>query len=176
MASNVIGIFTNTSQARRALEELEDLGVTADDVSIIVKDSVVAEEMTTQTTPSEVIAEGAATGGLIGGLVGLLAGLTAITIPGLGALFIGGPLAAALGLTGAAATTLSGAVTGALAGGLVGGLVGLGIPEEKAKGFEERIRQGDVLIAVDTSNVKEDLITNLMKNNGAEEVSAYKIA
>lgn len=81
------------------------------------------------------IAEGAAsgiiTGGVLGGLAGLLVGVGVLALPGIGALFVAGPLAAVLGLAGTAATTVSGALIGSLVGGIVGALVGLGLAEEE---------------------------------------------
>jgi hypothetical protein len=100
-----------------------------------------------------------------------LVGIGAIAIPGLGGIFVGGPLAIALGLTGAAATTVSGATTGILAGGLVGALVGLGVPEDVAKTYEERVREGAILLAVagdsenDISNIR-----NIFQKYNADQV------
>ncbi len=102
-------------------------------------------------------------------------GIGAIAIPGIGGLLIGGPLAAALGLTGAAAATVSGAVTGALAGGLVGGLVGLGVPEETAKVYENRIREGGVLIAV-AAREGDDEAHAVLEEHGADEIRNVMVA
>ena len=116
---------------------------------------------------------GATTGGMIGGIAGLLVGIGAITIPGLGAILIGGPLAAALGLTGAAATTVTGALTGALAGGLVGGLVGLGVPEEDARVYEDRVKSGAILVAVPLRDANEESVRGILEDNGAERVRSF---
>ena len=86
--------------------------------------------------------EGMAVGGAVGGTVGaLLAAIAAIgtqvILPGLG-LVVAGPLAAAL----------AGAGAGSATGGLVGALVGSGIPEERAKYYDEGIRNGGIYMGV----------------------------
>lgn len=105
-------------------------------------------------------------------LAGLLVGIGAIAVPGIGALFIGGPLAAALGLSGAAATTVSGAATGALAGGLIGALLGLGVPEEDARIYEERIKEGGILIAIPSRTGDEARAMDILEDTGADQVRA----
>jgi hypothetical protein len=80
--------------------------------------------------------EGAGTGTAIGGAIGATAGIiaalgTSIAIPGLG-LIIAGPLVAGL----------AGAGAGGVTGGLIGALVGAGIPEDRAKKYEQGIKSG----------------------------------
>ena len=47
---------------------------------------------------------------------------------------------------------LGGTAAGAAAGGVVGALVGLGIPESEAKVYEERLKVGGYLVAVQVQN------------------------
>ena len=44
---------------------------------------------------------------------------------------------------------------GAAGGGLLGTLVGLGIPEDTARVYEERIAAGEILVAVEAKNEAE---------------------
>jgi len=105
---------------------------------------------------------GGITGGIIGGVLGLLAGIGALAIPGLGPFIAAGPLMA----------TLAGIGSGGTIGGIIGGLVGAGIPEYEAKRYENRLKEGGVLLSVyvnsdaDAKRVKE-----ILKNNGAEDVT-----
>ncbi len=172
MANMVLGVFDVRNNAEDAILKLEDLGHNPKDISIIMKDKGQASEIESKTGARVAggAVSGAATGGIIGGLAGLLIGIGAITIPGLGAILIGGPLAGALGLGGAAATTVSGAVTGALAGGLVGALVGLGIPEDEAKIYEDRIKAGAILIAVPTTLGRQDEVRSILEDYGATQI------
>ena len=105
-------------------------------------------------------------------------GVGALAIPGIGALFIAGPIAAALGLTGVAATTVSGALSGAVAGGLVGGLVGLGFSHEDAELYERRIRSGDIMVAVTLRDElrDEEVVRDAFSKHGAQEVRTIREA
>jgi hypothetical protein len=52
----------------------------------------------------------------------------------------------------AIATTLSGGALGAAAGGLAGALVGLGIPENRARVYNDHFNRGDDLVMIDGSD------------------------
>jgi uncharacterized membrane protein len=173
MSQTILSIFRDRESASKAIDALQVAGYNPkQDISVIARD--MEGSGTTGTTGEHVIdgaASGSATGAVVGGLAGLLIGIGALAIPGIGGLLIGGPLAAALGLTGAAATTVSGALTGALAGGLVGALVGLGVPEDEAKVYEERVKEGGVLVAVPVKDNNETMARNILENNGAEQIS-----
>lgn len=154
----VIGIFSDTQEADGAVKDLKDLGLDPKNMSIMVKDLKWSREAIKGkgTKIVEGAVAGAGTGIALGALTGLLVGLGTIAIPGIGALFIGGPVVAALGLTGAAATAVSAATSGALAGGLVGSLVGIGLPREVAEVYEERIKHGAVVLAVTTRSMEDE--------------------
>lgn len=169
----ILGIFSDRAQADDSLARLSGQGYDVKDVSVIVRDMEVTEQMA-NVGESNIVSgavSGATAGGALGGIAGLLIGIGAIAIPGIGGLLIGGPLAAALGLTGAAATTVSGAATGALAGGIVGALVGIGVPEETAVEYEQRLKEGAILLAVPTSSVlDEDQVRAILEESGADQI------
>ncbi len=105
---------------------------------------------------------GATTGGLIGGTLGLLAGIGALAIPGMGPFIAAGPLMA----------TLSGIGAGGTLGGIIGALIGSGIPEYEAKRYENRLKEGGILLSVRAlSDDWADRIKNVMQKYGAEDVS-----
>ncbi len=171
MTHTVLGVFSNRGDAEKAIKHFEEDGYNPKDISIVMKDK--GEQKTLETNTGANVAggaiSGATTGAVIGGIAGLLAGTV---LPGLAGFLIGGPIGAAIGLTGAAATTVSGAATGAVAGGLIGALMGLGVPEEKAKVYEERVSEGGILVAVPTSNDRVDEVTEIMKEHDATDVES----
>jgi uncharacterized membrane protein len=173
MKQLVFGAFANPAKANEAIDRLTKQGYDAKNMSVITQDKNFAEEVQRDTGANVVAGAttGATTGGLVGALAGLLIGIGAITLPGIGGLLIGGPIAAALGLTGAAATTVSGAVTGALAGGLIGGLVGLGVPESTAREYEETVKQGGVVLAVPTNSEDDSFPQQVFQETGADQIS-----
>ncbi len=162
----VSGLFTSSMQVDEALSRLSDLGYTKEEISVITRDTSVKLDQ----TKGDDIAAGLTTGGVIGGIVGLLTGLGALTIPGIGALFVAGPIAAALGLTGTIGTTAAGAMTGAMAGGLVGAFKELGIDEVKAKVIEDRVKNGDILVLVDTADDEADAAKEVFEETKAEHI------
>lgn len=173
MSNLDLGIFSNANQAEQAVMDLEQAGYNPKEISVIAKDTEEVRRISNRTGSSA--GKGAATGASIGGLAGLLLGLGVFTIPGIGALLIGGPIALALGLTGVAATSVSGAVTGALAGGIVGALVGLGIPEEDAKIYESQLNQGAFILAVPSqvTGATEEA-RKIMEAHGATQIRTIK--
>lgn len=173
MAQTIIGVFSNRTDAENAISRLNDSGYSPQDISIVAKDEVITTQPddSSGSQMASGAAAGAATGGVVGALAGLLVGISAVTIPGIGPLLIGGPIATALGLTGAAATTATGAVTGLLAGGIIGALTSLGIPQEDARVYEREINQGGVLVAVPTSVLTDGQAEEIMRSSNATQVS-----
>lgn len=168
----ILGIFSDRDHAEDAINDLEDAGFNAKDISIVMQDKHEGKDIADNTGANVAggAVSGATTGGVVGGLAGLLIGIGAIAVPGIGALLIGGPLAAALGLSGAAATTISGAATGALAGSLIGALMGLGVSEDDARVYDERIRAGGILVAIPASTDKNASVSTILQDNGADQV------
>lgn len=170
----VLGIYNNRPSAETAVDKLDQLGFNVEEISLLMKDSRDSDQVvkTRGDHVAEGAATGAATGGAIGGFAGLILGAGLVAIPGIGALLIGGPIAAALGMTGVAATAVSAAATGALAGGVVGGLAGLGVPEETARLYESRIQEGGVLLAVPTdTTVDKTEVMRVLKETGADQIT-----
>ncbi len=170
MSKLVLGVFLNRTDAEDAIKELEADDYNPKDISIVMKNHE-GEVVSVDDSGAEVAAgavSGATTGGVLGALAGLLVGTG--VLPGIGMLLIGGPLAAALGLTGAAAATLSGAVTGALAGSLVGVLAQLGISKEDAMIYEDRIKEGGILVAVPARSGHEAIVNEILEEYGADQI------
>lgn len=151
----VLGVFSTQEDAEKALSALDHEGVTMKDVSIITQNREAGATMAQDSGAN--VAGGAATGAIIGGIAGLL--LSAVALPGVGGLLVAGPLAATWG------------VTGLVAGGIIGALAGLGVPEETARSYEERIRQGAIVLAVPVKKEgQETLLASTMEDASAEDV------
>jgi uncharacterized membrane protein len=169
MKTLTAGIFTGHMDAERAIEELKQLGVSSSDISCVYRNAEGEIEDAESGTKTGV---GAAEGAAAGAVVGAIAGLVVANgiLPGLGTLFVAGPLAAALGFTGAAATTVAGAATGAVAGGLIGALTHLGIKQEDAEMYETHVRSGDTLVIAQTDTPG---ISDILARNGAIAIREY---
>jgi uncharacterized protein YjbJ (UPF0337 family) len=140
------GMFRDRDSAERAYNSVTSRGYTKDDVDVLMSDETRSKYFSDADVNDDGLGskalEGAGVGSAIGGTLGaIIGGIAAIgtnvLLPGLG-LVVAGPLAAAL----------AGAGAGGLTGGLVGALVGSGIPEERAKEYEEGIRNGGIVMGV----------------------------
>ena len=63
-----------------------------------------------------------------------------------------GPPQAGLVVAGPIAAALAGAGAGGLTGGIIGALVGAGIPEDRAKLYDEDVRNGGIVMGVNPRN------------------------
>lgn len=156
----IFGIFANKKQAGEAISALKQGGY--DDISVISRDDAGDVKTTDTNGDMNDAAEGAVKGGAVGGLAGILAGVAAVALPGVGPLLVAGPLAISWGVTGAA--------LGALTGGLVGALTEEGVPDEIARGYEERVKGGDVLVSIETDDNGEK-VKQILRNYNAEEIT-----
>lgn len=172
----IIGVFNNKSDAEMAIGGLREHNIADSDISYVSAHSETVQTVEGGDSGDDSgVAEGASAGAVTGGVVGAIAGLAVANgvLPGLGTLFVAGPIATALGLTGAAATTAAGALTGAAAGGLIGALTGLGASEEEARGYEERIKSGGTLVAATIGDEDEGGVRHVFEKNNAEEIRIY---
>ena len=166
-SATVIGVFDDPRQAEEALTELRSAGFLPDDVSVVVRDTRVARASGDGTVPPVAgPGSGAALGGLAGAVAGGLAGLGALVVPGVG------PIVAA----GALALALSGAVVGAVGGGLLGALLSLGVSEDDARAYEERVRQGSLLLAVTVRSAQQaQQARSIFDRHGSPDARAYGV-
>ncbi|MES2749012.1 MAG: hypothetical protein V4606_01295 [Patescibacteria group bacterium] len=169
MNTVTLGVYQTRAEAESAIKQLIALGIQQDDISYVYSDK--KGEMTDGTT-GESMAQGAVDGGTVGAVIGGIAGLVVANgiLPGLGSLFVAGPLAAALGLTGAAATTVAGAATGAAAGGLIGALTNMGVQETDANMYQSYIEKGEILVAARTDNPNA---REVFEKTNAREIQQY---
>src|SRR5688572_28799174 len=140
----VTGLFTDRERAEQGYGALRARGYDPKDINVVMTDDTRKKYFVSggETELGTKAAKGAGVGGAIGSTVGatiaaIAAVGTSLAIPGLG-LVVAGPLAAAL----------AGAGAGGVTGGLIGALVGSGIPEDRAKAYEERVRQGGIVLGV----------------------------
>lgn len=139
------GVFKDRHAAEEAYNSLLKHGYSKDDITLVMSEETREKYFDKEDSESEMgskALEGTGAGSAIGGTLGAAAGIfaaigTSVAIPGLG-LVIAGPLAGAL----------AGAGAGGLTGGLIGGLIGAGIPKERAKMFEQEIKEGNIILGV----------------------------
>ena len=165
------GMFRDRDSAERAYNTLSSRGYNHDDVDVVMSDEARKRHFGEGTVETELgnktmegVGTGSAIGSTLGAIVGAVAAIgTTLLIPGLG-IVVAGPLAAAL----------AGAGAGGITGGLIGGLVGHGIPEERAKVYEEGVKNGHIVMAVRPRNDDDAVyLQNEWKTNAKGESVDY---
>jgi len=169
-----IGVFPNHQDAEYALTSLRDSGFNMDHVSVINRNAEHESSIGGVETQAEIgnkadegAKTGAVTGTAVGGLTGLLVGLGTLAIPGIGPVMLAGAAATAI------ATTIAGAGIGAAAGSLAGALIGLGIPEERAHIYNERVSRGEYLVIVDGTQEEIHRAETILRNRNIQEFGIY---
>ncbi|HQR35655.1 MAG TPA: hypothetical protein PLK30_23140 [Blastocatellia bacterium] len=146
----VTGTFNDRDSAERAYNSMLSRGYSEKEINLMMSDETrkryFDKDNKTDTELGTKAMEKAGVGGAIGVTAGaLLAAVaaigTSIAIPGLG-LVIAGPIAAAL----------AGAGAGGVTGGIIGALIGWGIPEERAKLYETDLKNGGIVLGVNSRN------------------------
>ena len=142
------GLFRDRDSAEQAYETLRARGYTDADINVLMTDQTRKSWYPANHADTELgrkagtkAMAGAGVGEAIGTAVGALSAVIATTaviaLPGVG-LVAAGPRTAAL----------AGAGAGALTGGLIGALVGLGIPEDRARLYDEGLQRGGMVMGV----------------------------
>src|SRR5579864_3853586 len=92
----VIATYTDHVSAEEAVRRLQKEGIPMQNLSIIGKDFQAVERPLGFVTTGSVAGEGAKVGAWTGGIFGLLVGAAFLMVPGIGAVVVAGPMAAAL--------------------------------------------------------------------------------
>jgi hypothetical protein len=170
-----LGVFPHRREAEAALHELRDSGFPMDRVSVIKRDADENDHLAGSEVRDRVednkadegAKTGAVSGGVLGGLTGLLVGLGTLAIPGIGPIMLAGATATTI------ATTLAGTAIGAVTGGLLGALIGLGIPEERARVYNERVARGDYLVIAEGTDEELARAEAIFRHRNIEEYGVY---
>jgi len=112
-----------------------------------------------EPTAGESGREGILTGGIIGGVLGAAA---ALLIPGVGPVIAGGILGA----------TLGGAAIGGIAGGFLSTFTHMGVPEEKARYYEQEFQAGRTLVTIKADDRQQKAI-EILQRHGAQDVQTH---
>jgi hypothetical protein len=168
MPRTVTALYEDLNEARTVVADLVAAGYEREEISLVAstreggKDVVIEEgKPATGDGPRDVAARGVAAGGALGGLTGLILGASAITVPGIGALLVAGPILA-----------IYGALAGSIGGGLLGLLVQSGVREEEAPYYEEGLRRGMAMVALEVQEQDAARAEKIMKSHNPADLEA----
>lgn len=156
----ITAIFRDQLSAEQAYQCVSERGYDERDIDLIMSDEThkrfFSNSGTNRLEPHKATEGDGVPGGSISTAVTAIG--TSVVIPGVG-LIIAGPAAAVL--TG----------PGVGAGGLLGALIGRGVPEERVEHYEKEIKDGGILIGVQTQTDRDaQYFEQQWKNNRAEHV------
>lgn len=142
-------IFDTRAEAQEAVSQLRDAGVPDDAISIIASHDNSTRVSTVDGEVTDDEHTNLIRGIFGGGALGAGLGVAALAIPGVGPLAAVGAIAAAA----APAAMGAGAVAGATLGSINEVLKDHGIDDADSDYYGERIKDGSVLVTVDTDQV-----------------------
>lgn len=153
MTRTVIGDFDSRDTAEQAVQDLRNKGFEKE-ISVLGSEKQLKGSSRPDTTM-----DGATSGGTLGGLAGLALGAGALAIPGIGPIVAAGPLAAAL--------------SGVAVGGVAGGLIDYGIPANRSQFYEQRVREGKILVSLKANENMVDKAAGVLRQFGAHDVEVH---
>ncbi|MGB9791974.1 MAG: DUF1269 domain-containing protein, partial [Thermacetogeniaceae bacterium] len=68
---------------------------------------------------------------------------------------------------------IAGLLSGAVTGGLAGGLIDWGIPAEEGRHYEEDVKAGKTLVAVQCEEQKANEAASILRHHGAHDVATH---
>jgi hypothetical protein len=146
--------YSDLESAEKAYKILRDRGYHDNEITVVMSEESMKKYFKKDPNKERSdfgnkAAEGAGVGAGIGGAIGATAGIilalgTSVVVPGLG-IVVAGPLAAGL----------AGAGGGGIAGGIIGAMVGAGIPKETADKYEQGVKEGEIVVAVQLRNEED---------------------
>lgn len=157
----VVAVYDSFGKARAGVQALEAIGYPRDQVSLVTRsiNDEVPEREREELQYGDETEKKAATGAGLGGLVGLLLGTPLLTIPGIGALLIAGPITMGL--------------AGALVGGFLGALGGWGVHTDHVRGYEQQVAEGALLVIAHGDPLQVAKAEELLRATEVSEVQLH---
>jgi hypothetical protein len=156
----VVAAFADPFEARECVEDLRRGGFSRDEIGVVAPKNLALdrEEVAEHSRCAEGSLVGAFAGASLGSLWGV--GMAAGLLPVIGPIVAGGLLA----------SVVVTAATGAALGGLTGALVGLGVPEEEASHYEQKLHEGHVVVTVKANGRREQALAILERHHASLSV------
>lgn len=169
------GVFSSRQEAEQALNELKASGFPMDNVSIIARDADQDEQLGGAQVSERIGNKDVSSGtGVVGeiatdsALGAVLVGLGSLAIPGIGPVIAAGSVGAAL-----IATVASTGIEAAATTGLVRVITDLGVSEEQARIYSDRLHQGNYLAIVDGTEDEVRRAEGILSDRGIKDWSVY---
>jgi len=169
MAENsaVVGIYNSHTEAEASIKELQRSGFDMKKLSIVGKDYHTEEHVIGYYNAGDRMKVWGKRGAFWGGLWGMLFGSAFFLIPGLGPIFVFGPLVA--WIVGA----LEGAVVVGGLSALGAGLYSIGIPKNSIVQYEAALKSDKFLVIAHGTADQVAKAKSILETTGATQVAAH---
>lgn len=169
------GVLTTSEDAEYALQELRDSGFAMEKIGVLAKETSSENRHSHVKTESNVVTKAqegtincAGTGTALQGGCGFLVGLGTLAISGVGP-------TSATGTQGTAINDiLAGKSVKSFADSWVKVLAGLGIPEQRASIYSDRVCRGNYVVMVEGTNEEIAQAEPLLTNLGIQDWRIYR--
>ncbi|MDZ8107563.1 MAG: hypothetical protein RM338_18350 [Nostoc sp. DedQUE12a] len=169
-----VGVFANSQKIEQAINDLKTANFPLAKVSVIVKDAEKGEKLGEAQISDRINNQDVNTTGVVGDTLtatswgSLLVGLSSLALPGLGAVLAAGSVGVAL------VSSVAGVAVGAAANqNLLKALGDLGIPEERARVYSDRIQQSYYLLILEGSEEEINRAEPILRDRGIEYWGVY---
>lgn len=169
-----LGIFTNSQAIEQAINELKAADFPMDRVSVIAKDlesnnpidePQISDRIHNQKVDTTAVVRDTLTAATWGSV---LVGLTSLVLPGLGVVIAAGSVGVAL------VASVAGMAVGVVGTqNLVKALTDLGISEEQARVYSDRLQQGYYLLILEGSKAEIDRAEAILRERDIQDWGIY---
>ncbi|WP_341529538.1 general stress protein [Nostoc sp. UHCC 0302] len=169
-----VGVFANSQEIEQAINELRTANFPVEKVSVIAKDVEQGEQLGEAEISDRIGDQDVNTTGAVGDTLtattwgSVLVGLSSLALPGLGAVLAAGSVGVAL------VTSVAGVAVGAAANqNLVKALTDLGIPEERARVYSDRLQQSYYLLILEGNEAEIHRAEAILREQGIQYWGIY---
>jgi|SRR6056297_1264671 len=152
----VIAIYNSIDQARAAVEVLTESEFPADQVSLAAKTLKLEPEAKAAIEFGDDTEKDAAIGAGAGAILALLSQASVVTVTGMGAFLVVGPV-----------------VAGGVVGGLIGAISGWGAHSDHIERYEEKLHEGNTLVIAHGDPKSVTLAENLLQKSEPKSIHRH---
>lgn len=157
----ILGLFTTQAAAAAAVRSLHDLGISAEQISVVARghdeEGALAEQMGA-TLGADL--EDSRPAAMLGELGGKVLAAIALIMPGIGPIVTAGPLSAGLG-----------EAAGHVAGSVASVLSAAGLPDAEAQALQREVEAGRLLIGVHADPSRTTQVSDALAAAGGGHIA-----
>ncbi len=172
--THALGVFANSQKIEQAVNALKASEFPMEKVSVIAKDVEKGESISEAQLSDHIGDQNVNTTGVVGDTLAgatwgsVLVGLSSLALPGLGAILAAGSVGVAL-----VSSIGSVAVGAAATQNLVKALGDLGVPEERARVYSDRLQQSYYMLILDGTKEDIERAEPILRDQGIEYWGIY---